>query len=56
MREQIVIRTLHAPLRMSISVAAIITIAIMAMTMTAIMVIIIIGSDHHLGVQLAVHP
>ena len=60
MREQIVIRTLHAPLRISISVTAIITTATMEMTMaTATMVIITIGPDHHLlpiGVQLAVHP
>jgi hypothetical protein len=59
MREQIAIRTLHAPLWMTISMAAIITTAIMAMTMTATMVTITIDSDHHLlsiGVQLAVHP
>jgi hypothetical protein len=58
-REQIVIRTLRAPLRMSISVTAITTITIMAMTTTATMVTITIGSDHHLlpiGVQLTVHP
>ncbi|KAF8500908.1 hypothetical protein F5888DRAFT_1314279 [Russula emetica] len=59
MREQIVIRTLRAPLKTSISATAIITTAIMTMTMTATMVIITIGLDHHLlsiGVQLAVHP
>ena len=50
MREPIVIRTLHAPLWMSILVTAIITTAIMAMTMTATMVIITIGSDHHLPI------
>ena len=47
MREQIAIRTLRAPLRMSISVTAIITTAIMATTVTATMAIITIGWDHH---------
>jgi hypothetical protein len=59
MRERIVIRTLHAPLRTSILVTAIVITSIMAMSMTTTMVIITIGWDHHLlpiGVELAVHP
>ena len=59
MREQIATRTLHAPLKKSISMTTIITTPTMTMITTATMVIITTGWDHRLlpiGVQLVVNP